>query len=58
MYQIEVYRYGSYLDNLIKKGITVQFNYVEASLSKNIGEWEKEIWDVEKVEDFINIQKL
>lgn len=58
MYQIETYRAGSYLDQLIKDGITVEFNYIEASLSKNIGEWEKEIWDVSEVKDFIKRQKI
>jgi hypothetical protein len=58
MYNIEMYRSGSYLDQLIKDGIIVEFNYIEASLSKNIGEWEKEIWDVEKIKDFIQRQKI
>lgn len=58
MYHIELYRSGSYLDQLIKDGITVEFNYVDASLSKNIGEWEKEIWGVSEVKDFIKRQKI
>jgi hypothetical protein len=55
LYQIESYRYGSYLDKLIKDGITVEFNLVDASY---IGDWEKEIWDIEKVKDFMKRQKL
>jgi len=58
MYQMELYRQGSYLDKLIKEGVTVEFDYVEASLSKNIGEWEKEIWDVSEVKNFMKRQKL
>jgi hypothetical protein len=58
MYQIETYRYGSYLDNLIKKGITVEFNHVDVSISKNIGDWEKEIWGVSEVKDFMKRQSL
>lgn len=49
LYHIEQYYYGSYLDNLINKNITVEFNLTDA----NIEEWEMEVWDVEKVEDFI-----
>jgi hypothetical protein len=58
MYQIETYRVGSYLDKLIKEGINVNFNYIDKSLSKNIAEWKKEIWDVSEVENFIKRQKL
>lgn len=50
LYQMELYRVGSYLDNLIKKGITVEFSYVD---SKNINDREKEIWDISEVENFI-----
>lgn len=56
MYNIETYRAGSYLDQLIKDEITVEFNYIDASLSKNIGDWEKEIWNVLEVKDFIKRQ--
>lgn len=41
LYQMELYRQGSYLDKLIKDGIAVEFNLVNTLLSKNIGEWEK-----------------
>lgn len=54
LYQMELYRVGSYLDNLIKKEITVEFNYVD---SKNINDNEKEIWSISDVENFINIIK-
>lgn len=36
LYQMETYRVGSYLDNLIEKGITVKFHKVEKSISENI----------------------
>ena len=58
LYQMEIYEHGSYLDNLIKNGITVEFELVENSISKNIGDWEKEIWDISEVESFIKIQHL
>ena len=50
LYQMELYRVGSYLDNLIKHGITVEFNYID---SKNINDSEKEIWSISDVENFI-----
>jgi hypothetical protein len=55
---MELYRQGSYLDKLIKDGVIVEFNYVDASLSQNIGEWEKEVWDVSSVKDFMIRQHL
>jgi len=58
LYQMELYRQGSYLDKLIKNEITVEFELVETSISKNIGDWEKEIWDVSDVKDFVMRQKL
>lgn len=57
MYQKEI-NTPSYLDELIKKGITVEFNYIDASISKNIGEWEKEIWEVSEVKNFIKRQNI
>ncbi|EEM25061.1 hypothetical protein CQ064_07925 [Bacillus sp. MYb78] len=53
LYQMEIYRHGSYLDNLIKNGITVEFEKVGNSLSENIEDWEKEIWGIADVESFI-----
>lgn len=58
LYQMELYRQGSYLDRLIKDGIVVMFHQVEDYLSKNVGEWEKEIWGISEVEGFINRQRL
>ena len=58
LYQMEAYRQGSYLDRLIKDGIVVEFHQVENSLSKNLGDWEKEIWGVSEVEGFIKRQSL
>lgn len=51
LYAMETYRVGSYLDNLISRGITVEFHQVENS--ENIGEWEKEVWNTQEVENFI-----
>lgn len=50
LYQMELYRVGSYLDNLIKKDTTVEFSYVDSSF---INESEKEVWDIPKVKKFI-----
>lgn len=58
LYQMEVYRQGSYLDRLINNGIVVKFNQVESFISKNIADWEKEIWGVSEVEGFIKRQSL
>ncbi len=54
-YHIEIYWHGSYLDKLIKEGITVNFNLVDATF---INEWEKEVWDIAEVQDFIKRQSV
>lgn len=53
LYRIESSYDHSKLDNLIKDGSCVEFEQVDVSTSKNIEEWEKEIWDVLKVKRFI-----
>lgn len=58
LYQMETIRVGSYLDQLIKDGIIVNFHQVEPLLVKNIGEWEKKRWDISTVEDFMKRQFL
>ena len=58
MYQMETCYYGSYLDKLIKNGSVVDFNYIDISLAQNIGDREKESWDVSEVKSFIRRQKL
>lgn len=58
LYQMETDRQGSYLNKLIKDGITVNFHQVGTFISKNIGDWEKEIWGVSEVEGFIKRQSL
>jgi hypothetical protein len=50
MYQIEMYRSGSYLEKLIEEGTTAEFNCVDAS---NIGEWRKEFWGISEVKKFM-----
>ncbi|BDR74323.1 hypothetical protein K144316041_p21620 (plasmid) [Clostridium tetani] len=52
------YRSHSYLDKLIEDGDIVTFNLIDDKISKNIGNWEKEIWGVFEVKDFIKRQKL
>lgn len=58
LYQMEIYRQGSYLDRLIKDGIVVKFYRVDTFKTKNIEDWEKEIWDVSEVESFMKRQSL
>jgi hypothetical protein len=58
LYNIETYLNGQYLDRLIKDGVTVKFNLIDISLSKNIMDWEKEIWGVSEVKAFIKRQSL
>lgn len=58
LYDMETYWSGSYLDKLIKNGITVNYNLVDTSISKNIENWEKEIWEVTKVKAFMKRQSL
>lgn len=55
-YQIESYYCGGYLDRYIKEKIKIEFNIVPISSSITIEYWEIEIWDVQKVEDFIKRQ--
>lgn len=58
LYQMELYRQGSYLDRLIKDGIVVNFHQVETSFSENVGDWEKEIWGASEVAAFMKRQSL
>lgn len=53
LYQVENYWHGSYLDKWIRNGTVVKFNLVDAQY---IEEWEKEIWGVKKIEEFIKQQ--
>lgn len=58
MYQMDISNHGSYLDKLIKDGTTIEFDIVDISISKNIGEWEKEIWGIPEVSNFMKRQHL
>lgn len=53
LYAIETYYVKSYLDNLIKKETVVEFNRLDKSKSQNIADWEKEIWEISQVKEFI-----
>lgn len=53
LYRIEPYYDQSYLSKLIERGEIVKFTKVDASVSNNIGEWEKESLDVAGVKNFI-----
>ena len=55
LYQIENYWHGSYLDKLIKNGAIVEFNLVDAT---NVKDWEREIWGVPELKDFMERQSL
>jgi len=50
LYQMETYWHGSYLDKLIKNGVVVEFNFVNAT---HIKDWEKEIFGTEEVKAFM-----
>ena len=56
LYAMEKNKHGLYLDNLIKKSKKVKFFIISKEISKNIKEWEKEIWSIEDVKAFINRQ--
>ncbi len=58
LYEMELDKHGSYLDNLIENGIIVKFYQVDNSISMNIGDWEKEVWGILEVESFIKRQHL
>lgn len=47
-----------YLDKLIRDGDIVTFNLVDNKISKNIGNWEKEILAFSEVKSFIERQNL
>jgi hypothetical protein len=55
LYKMETYWHGSYLNRLIKDDTIVKFSFVDAT---SIEDWEKEIWDVTEVKDFIKSQKI
>ena len=55
VYQMESYYYGSYLDKLIKDKTSVVFNKVDLNV---IQEWEKEVWSIKEVKEFIERQRL
>lgn len=56
LYSIESSRIGSYLDNLIRNGISVVFNIVDNDISKNIAEWKREIWTNLEIKSFTERQ--
>ena len=58
LYQIETYYCGGFLDKYIIEKIKIKFNIVPISVSNDIEEWEKDIWDLEDVERFIERQHL
>lgn len=58
LYQMDSYWCNSYLDKLIKNSVKVKFNLVDITLSKNVGNWEKELWGVLEVKDFIKRHSL
>lgn len=58
LYQMDIYNHGTYLDNLIKKGITLTFYKVESDKNNNMNDWEKEVWSIQEVTDFMKRQNL
>lgn len=53
LYQIENYRAGTYLDQLIKDNVVAKFDFVNVLLSKNIPDCRKQIWGVIEMENFV-----
>ncbi len=58
LYIIELKKHGSCLDRLIEKREKVKFYMLDKNLSKNIKDWEKEVWSLGDVEDFMKKCKL
>lgn len=56
LYSFGIADHSSYLDSLIKNEKMITFNRVCTSKSKNIKDYEKEIWGVSEVSDFIERQ--
>lgn len=54
-YQIEINYSGSYLDKLIENNITAKFEKIN---SKIVKEYEKEVWSIKDIQDFIKINKI
>ena len=58
-YIINNYYFGSYLDNLIKKGIKVPFNIIDNKEKiYNIKQYKKEVWEIIEVRNFMQRQNL
>ena len=55
VYEIEGYWWASYLDEMIRDKVVVEFNLVDKN---EIEDWEKEIWTWNDVEFFIERQRL
>lgn len=58
LYVIEISKNHSYLDGLIEKREKVKFYIVDKNISKNIKDWEKDVWSLSDVEDFMKKCKL
>lgn len=58
LYQIETYYCGGFLDKYIIEKPHIEFNLVSKTSSDSVEEWEKDIWNVEDVEKFIERQHL
>lgn len=53
LYQMQIDKIGSYLERLIKDSVVVDFYSIGKSNNKSIEGWEKEIWGVPEVKNFL-----
>lgn len=53
LYAIEILYHGSYLDKLIKDGNVIEFNRIDDSVVQTVKDYEKKVWGISEVEDFI-----
>lgn len=58
LYQMERYYFHSYPSRLIENGDVVKFERVDASISKDVGEWERNVWEISDVENFLKRERL
>lgn len=53
LYQMERYYFHSYPNHLIENGAVVKFELVDASISKDVADWERNVWKISDVENFL-----
>lgn len=58
LYAIEILYHGSYLDKLIKDGNVVEFTLIDDSVVGTVKDYEKKVWEVSEVNEFIKRHSL